>query len=278
VSDVKSLRELCYATVDGEDLCLDLHIPATPDAVLVVYAHGGGFQLGDKADAVHERLLGLAGYGVAVASINYRHAPRALFPAQIHDMKAAVRWLRGNGGGYGLLRTDRIGVWGASAGGYLATMVALSAGDLEFEGDVGGDVEQSSAVQAAVIWFAPSDLASSGRRSPLERQILFPSFEAAVLGLDDVTGHPASTSPASALARVSASAPPFLIAHGDSDRMVPPSESAALHDALGRGGVTSTLMSLAGAGHEDPAFDRPELHAMTAAWLRAILLAEGAGG
>lgn len=277
MSDVKTLRDLCYATVDGEDLCLDLHIPSTPDAPLVVYAHGGGFQLGDKADAEHERLLGLAGYGVAVASINYRHAPKALFPAQIHDMKAAVRWLRGSGGAYGL-HTDRIGVWGASAGGYLASMVALTAGDAEFEGDVGGDLEQSSAVQAAVIWFAPSDLASSGRRSPLERQILFPSFEAAVLGLDDVTGHPASTSPASALSRVSASAPPFLIAHGDSDRMVPPSESAALHAALGHAGATSTLTYLAGAGHEDPAFDRPECHAMTAAWLRSILLAEGAGG
>jgi acetyl esterase/lipase len=277
VSDVKTLRDLCYATVDGDDLCLDLHIPATPDAAVVVYAHGGGFQLGDKADAEQERLLGLAGHGVAVASINYRHAPKALFPAQIHDMKAAVRWLRGNGGAYGL-RTDRIGVWGASAGGYLASMVALTAGDAEFEGDVGGDLEQSSAVQAAVIWFAPSDLASSGRRSPLEKQILFPPFEAAVLGLDGVAGHTELTSRASALPRVSPSAPPFLIAHGNSDRVVPPSESAALHTALGRAGVASTLTYLAGAGHEDPAFDRPECHAMTAAWLRSILLAEGAGG
>ncbi len=277
MSDVKSLRDLCYATVDGEDLCLDLHIPATPDTALVVYAHGGGFLSGDKADAERERLLGLAGHGVAVASINYRHAPNALFPAQIHDMKAAVRWLRGNGGAYGL-RTDRIGVWGASAGGYLASMVALTAADAGLEGDVGDNRDQSSAVQAAVIWFAPSDLASSGRRSPLEKQILFPPFEAAVLGLDDVTGHAAWTSPASALARVSPHAPPFLIAHGDSDRMVPPSESAALHDALGRAGATSTLVSLAGAGHEDPAFDRPELQAMTAAWLRSILLAEEAAG
>ena len=277
MSDVKSLRDLCYATVDGVDLCLDLHIPATPDAVLVVYAHGGGFQLGDKADAEHERLLGVASHGVAVASINYRHAPSALFPAQIHDMKAAVRWLRGNGGGYGV-RTDRIGVWGASAGGYLASMVALTAADPDLEGELGDYPDQSSAVQAAVVWFAPSDLASSGRRSPLEKQILFPSFEAAVLGLDDVVGHTASTSPANALTRVSASAPPFLIAHGESDRIVPPAESAALHDALGRVGASSTLISLAGAGHEDPAFDRPDVQAMTAAWLRSNLLGEEASG
>jgi acetyl esterase/lipase len=196
VSDVKSLRDLCYATVDGVDLCLDLHVPAAADAPLVVYAHGGGFSLGDKGDAEQERLIGLAEHGVAVASIDYRFAPNALYPAQIHDMKAAIRWLRGHGGSSGL-QTGRIGAWGASAGGYLASMVALSAGDSDLEGGL-----------------------------------------------------------------------------GHSDRVVPAQESAALHDALGRVGVASTLTYLAGAGHEDPAFDRPEFLAMTAAWLRSVLLGE----
>ncbi|OBI92898.1 hypothetical protein A5661_25065 [Mycobacterium asiaticum] len=256
MSEVKALRDLSYATVDGVDLCLDLYLPATADPVLVVYAHGGGFQFGDKSDAESTRLRGLASRGVAVASINYRHAPRYLFPAQLDDMKAAVRWLRANGGGYGL-STERIGVWGASAGGYLASMAAL-------------DADPSSAVQAAVIWFAPADLASSGARSPLERQIMFPPFEAAVLGLADVAGAPAASS---VLVRAAGAVggPPFLIAHGDRDRMVPPSESAALHDALGRAGVRSTLLSVAGAGHEDPAFDRPEMLALTAAWLDSVL-------
>lgn len=255
--EVKALRDLTYATVDGVDLCLDLYLPATADPVLVVYAHGGGFQFGDKSDAQATRLRGLASRGVAVASINYRHAPRYLFPAQLDDMKAAVRWLRANGGGYGL-STERIGVWGASAGGYLASMTAL-------------DPDPSSAVQAALIWFAPADFASSGARSPLERQIMFPPFEAAVLGSDDVADAPAASSALVAAANAPASAPPFLIAHGDRDRMVPPSESAALHDALGRAGVSSTLLSVAGAGHEDPAFDRPELLALTAAWLDSVL-------
>lgn len=250
--DVKALRDLCYATVDGVDLCLDLYIPSTPDPAIVVYAHGGGFQLGDKADAEHTRLRGLAGHGVAVASIDYRHAPRYLLPAQVEDMTAAVRWLRANAGGYGL-SAERIGVWGASAGGYLASMVALSGG-----------------AQAAVVWFAPADLASSGARSPLEQQILFPSFEAAALGVDAAAHAPADSS---VLARVasSAAAPPFLLAHGDRDRVVPFAESAALHDALGRAGIPSTLLSVAGAGHEDPAFDRPDLLAMTAGWLNSVL-------
>lgn len=258
--DVKVLRDLCYATVDGVDLGLDLYIPAVAgaaDPALVVYAHGGGFQFGDKSDAEHTRLRGLAAHGVAVASINYRHAPQYLFPAQVEDMKAAVRWLRANGGGYGL-STDRIAVWGASAGGYLASMVAL-------------DQDQSRAVHAAVIWFAPADLASSGARSPLERQILFPSFEAAVLGVHDARDAPVTSSVLVRALTAPAWTPPFLIAHGDRDRMVPPGESAALHDALGRAGVPSTLTSVAGAGHEDPAFDRPEVLAMTAAWLNSVL-------
>lgn len=273
MSDVKTVRDLCFATVDGNELCLDLYLPADQDAPLVVYAHGGGFMAGDKADGEH-RLIGMAKHGVAVASINYRFAAQALFPAQVHDMKAAVRWLRGHGGSYGLA-TQRVGVWGASAGGYLASMVALSADDPELEGDLGTDLDQSSTVQAAVIWFAPSDLASSGRRSPLEAQILFAPFEAAVLGLQE--SDPVRMAPASALARVTATAPPFLIAHGDSDRMVPPSESAALHNALGRAGVLATLVSLAGAGHEDPMFDGPEHQAMTASWLRAVLAHPGSG-
>ncbi|MDT5174363.1 MAG: hypothetical protein QOG37_1614 [Mycobacterium sp.] len=257
--EVKALPDLCYATVGGVELCLDLYIPATADPGLVVYAHGGGFQFGDKSDAATTRLRGLAAHGVAVASINYRHAPQYLLPAQVDDIKAAVRWLRVNAGGYGL-SAERIAVWGASAGGYLASMVAL-------------DAEPSSAVQAAVIWFAPADLATSGARSPLERQILFPSFEAAVVGVDDAADAPKTSSVLARVATASAlqAAPSFLIAHGDRDRMVPPAESAALHDALGRAGISSTLLSVAGAGHEDPAFDRPELLAMTASWLHSVL-------
>jgi acetyl esterase/lipase len=260
VYDVTSVRDLRYATADGVDLFLDLHVPSTDDAPLVVYAHGGGFALGERTDAEKERLVALAGHGVAVASIDYRMAAAALFPAQVEDMQAAVRWLRAHAGEHGL-RADRIGAWGASAGGYLATMAALTADD-------------TSAVQAAVIWFAPSDLVSSARRSPLERQLLFAPFELAVLGVDDAATDGDLARRSSALSHVTPSAPPFLIAHGDSDRIVPLSQSAALHDALARAGVPATLTVLAGAGHEDPAFDRPENHAMTAAWLRSILVGE----
>lgn len=263
-------RDLAYATVDGLELCLDLHLPVADDAPLVLYAHGGGFMQGDKADSEKERIGALAELGLAVASVNYRLVPDGTFPDQIFDLKGAVRWLRAHGAEYGL-NAEKIGVWGASAGAYLTTMVALTEGDPEFEGDVGGNSDESSAVHAAVSWFGPSDLVSSGRRSPLEQQILFPPFEAAVLGVSSLTEAGEIGRRASALSRVTADAPPFLIAHGDSDRVVAPSESVALHSALGRVGVSSTLTLLSGAGHEDPAFHQPANLALTAAWLRSVL-------
>jgi acetyl esterase/lipase len=90
-------------------------------------------------------------------SVNYRLVSRATFPAQLHDVKAAVRWLRGNGPRLGL-PTDRIGIWGASAGAYLGSLLALTAGIEKFDGTVGGHLGQSSAVQAVVHWFGQSDL------------------------------------------------------------------------------------------------------------------------
>jgi acetyl esterase/lipase len=274
VHEVTIQRDVRYAVIDGIELALDLHLPAVADAPLVVYAHGGGFMFGDKSDGADARLGALARQGVAVASVNYRFVPQAIFPAQIHDLKGAVRWLRAHRGKFGL-RTNHVAVWGASAGAYLATMVALSAGDPELEGDIGGNAGYSSTVQAAVVWFGPSDLVSSGRRSPLEKQIMFPPFEAAVLGVEDVRQAPGLAARANALARASRDAPPFLIAHGDSDRIVPVGESLALHQAIGRAGGTSTLALLAGAGHEDDAFDRFPNLAMTAAWLHSVLKPPG---
>ena len=263
-------RDIRYAVVNGTELALDLYRPAGTDAPLVVYAHGGGFMLGDKSDGADTRFEALARHGIAVASINYRFVPHAIVPAQIHDLKGAVRWLRAHGAELGL-HTSQVAVWGASAGAYLATMVALTADDPALEGEVGGNGGHSSAVQAAIVWFGPSDLASSGRRNWLEKQIVFPSFEAGVLGVKDVGDAPALAASANALARVSRNAPPFLIAHGDSDRIVPVSESFALHEALGRAGASSTLVLFAGAGHEDGVFDQLPNIATTAAWLKAVL-------
>ncbi|MGY1694672.1 alpha/beta hydrolase fold domain-containing protein [Geodermatophilus sp. SYSU D00814] len=263
-------RDLVFATVGTTTLRLDLHRAPGTDAPLVVYAHGGGWRSGDRADAATERLAPLAANGVTVASVDYRLVPDATFPDQLHDLKGAVRWLRAHGLRLGL-RTDRIGVWGASAGAYLGSLLALTAGEEELEGSVGGNLEQSSAVQAVVHWFGQSDLLASGSRSDVEARLLPFAFEAGLLGVGSVAEAAGRARALGLLGRVSAQAPPFLIAHGDRDHVVPPSEGQALHDALSRAGADSTLLLLGGAGHEGPEFGRPDVLAVTAAWLRARL-------
>jgi acetyl esterase/lipase len=262
-------RDLVFATVGGTALSLDLY-RADGEAPVVVYVHGGGWSSGDKADDAASRIAPLVEFGVTVASVNYRLVPSAVFPAQLHDLKGAVRWLRAHGPRLGL-RTERIGVWGASAGAYLGSLLALTAGSADFEGTVGRNLEQASDVQAAVHWFGQSDLLAAGSRTEVEARLLPFAFEAGLLGVMSVDSLADVARRLSLVELVSSSAPPFLIAHGDRDHIVAVSESQALHSALSRAGVEAELMLLAGAGHEGPEFDRPATLAMTAAWLRARL-------
>lgn len=260
-------RDLVFATVGGVALGLDVYRSGGP---VVIYVHGGGWSHGDKRDDADTRLAPLAAHGVTVVSVNHRLAPDAMFPAPLHDLKAAVRWLRAEGARLGLA-TERIGVWGASAGAYLGSLLALTNRDPEFEGSVGGHGDRSSAVQAVVHWFGQSDLVVSASRSVVETRLLPFTFEADLLGTSDPAELVERARGLSLPCRVSAQAPPFLIAHGDRDRIVPPSEGRALHDALSRAGASSRFELLAGAGHEDAAFHSPANLAVTAAWLRAVL-------
>jgi acetyl esterase/lipase len=272
MTDVTIETECEFAIVGGTTLTMDLYRPTQSDAPLVLYVHGGGWRAGDKADARAERLIPLAAYGVTVASVNYRLVPEAHFPDQVHDLKGAVRWLRAHGPDRGL-RTDRIGVWGASAGAYLGSLLALTAGDERFEGAVGGNLERSSAVQAVVHWFGQADLLASGSRSDVEAHLLPFAYEAGLLGVPRVADAVDRARDLSLLARAAPQAPPFLIGHGDRDHVVAVSEGQALHDALSRAGADTQFLLLGGAGHEGPEFHRPATLAMTAAWLRAKLTA-----
>jgi acetyl esterase/lipase len=259
---MRQTADLAY----GEDplQVLDLYRPDTDEPVpVVLYLHGGGWQVGDKRADAKERLERLATYGIAVASANYRLVPGATYPAQVHDAKRAVAWLREHGGELGLT-TRRIGIWGASAGGYLATMLGVTNDDAALAD--GLDPKQCR-VDAVVDWFGQSDLRSNSTRSWLEKEVLNPPFEQAFLGLDDPAQDIELVRGASPLLRIGAGAPPFLIVHGDRDRITPISESVALHDALVRAGAESTFVTLGGAGHESHTFDRPDHLAMTAAFL-----------
>ena len=170
-----------------------------------------------------------------MASINYRLSQHAIFPAQIEDCKAAIRWLRANAAKYHL-DADRIGVWGASAGGHLVAMLGTTGSVKELEGK-GGNLDQSSRVQCVVDWFGPSDLPTMGGShddpgSPESRLIGGPVQE-----------NKEKARKASPLTYVSKDSAPFLIMHGDQDNVVPPGQSELLAEALKKAGVEVTLVS-----------------------------------
>ncbi len=124
---------------------LDLYVPngAASPVPLIVWIHGGGWQSGDKQLGQNSHPLRYARMGYAVASINYRLSDEAIFPAQIYDCKAAVRWLRATAARYNLDPT-RFGAWGQSAGAHLASLLGTSNDVTDLEGNIDGNLQHSS--------------------------------------------------------------------------------------------------------------------------------------
>jgi acetyl esterase/lipase len=247
-------NDVVYARAGGQTLALDIYrVERTASPSVVLYLHGGGWAVGDKADGSAERLEALTRVGVRVASANYRLTSATAYPAQIHDVKAAVRWLRANGAQRSLA-VHRLAAWRASARAYLATMTGLTTGDPYLEGTVGDHKDESSAVRAVVSWFGPSNLAQTSRRTWLEarsgralRIRSIPSRENYTGSFRSKSGKPDQSS--------WSRRPGVFHSHGSLDRIVAESEERALHDALVRHGCDVTMIILGGAGHEDPKFD-----------------------
>lgn len=256
-------REVSYAIAVGfRRLAMDIWLPrrASAPVPLVVWIHGGAFQLGDRRelpptfapDSVF-RLLNEA--GIACATVDYRHALEAPFPAQLHDIKAAVRYLRGHADALGI-DPERIGAWGESAGGHLAALLGLTGDRADLEGGLGVQ-GQSSAVTAVVDFYGVSSLPDMPPMDTPPGLMSGPLVAAVPPGMSMEPGpmlvggsaDPASLAAASPLGYVTAGAPPFLLIHGDSDGLVPLSQSELLSDALTSAGVRNDLITVEGGDH-----------------------------
>lgn len=254
VALVADLADAAYATVSDAER-LDLYEPATGDAPhpLVVIIHGGGWVTGDKrGDLPMAAIPGFLDRGYAVASINYRLTSEAIFPAQLLDAKAAIRFLRANAGDFDL-DPDRIAVVGESAGAHLALLLGTTADVARFDDPAFGNGGVSSAVQAVVDFYGPADLATADTHRTLNPSC--PSEPdpniASLLGAPPAAAGDlaAAASPVSYLHPFQ-TLPPFFIAHGDADCIVPYQQSVELHEAIeavapGR----STLAIVPGSGH-----------------------------
>ncbi|MBA4017790.1 MAG: lipase [Pirellula sp.] len=253
--DTQTYRDVRYGPHETRNV-YDLYVPKqkgeAKDAKplpLVIWIHGGGWQNGAKGAG--GPATALLEQGFAVAAINYRLSGDAIFPAQIHDCKAAVRHLRAKSKEYGI-DPERFGVWGSSAGGHLVALVGTSGDVKELEGDVGDFTSVSSRVQAVCDWFGPTDLAKmGGRHNDAE------SPESKLLG-GAVQENLDRVARANPITYVSADDPAFLIQHGDKDPVVPYSQSELLRDALEEAKVPVTLVCIEGAGHGGAEFNEPE--------------------
>jgi len=234
-------RDLVYGHAEGTDRTLDLYLPQNPirSVPIILYIHGGGWRALDRRWCPYPmRFLDLE---YAVASIDYRLVPQATFPAQLHDCKAAVRWLRAHANEYGVLG-DRIGAWGDSAGGHLAAMLGVTGDRPDLEGE-SGTPGVPSRVQAVCDWYGVADLTRMAV-DPDDPE----SFVAQFIG-GPPSQHPEAARAASPVSYASADAAPFFIMHGDVDREVPLSQSVALYEALWQAGADVRLHVVHGGAH-----------------------------
>ncbi|MER5637932.1 alpha/beta hydrolase [Kitasatospora sp. NPDC002227] len=233
---------ITYASTPGyRPRLLDLHRPATDQAVpVVVWIHGGGWADGDRRyppPTVSPELLfgSVLSAGLAVATIDYRHSLEAAFPAQLHDVRAAIRYLRHFAAELGL-DPARLALWGESAGAHLALLAALAPatgpGGTDLEGDQGVTGPSSGDITAVVDWYGPTELVSGAAAFPAaltESPLGNPALTLVGGGPDTQPGLLRTASP---VTYADEPAPPLLIIHGTADQIVPYSQSTLLADRL----------------------------------------------
>jgi acetyl esterase/lipase len=259
--------DIAYANLSPSQK-LDIYLPDKEGGPfpVIVAIHGGAFMGCDKADLQVLPMLAGLRRGYAVVSINYRLSWQAQFPALVQDAKAAVRWIRANASQYSL-DAEKIAAWGGSAGGYLATMLGVTAGVAELEDLSLGNPQQASNLQAVVSWFGPTNflnmdalLAESGLLPPEGfRHSEANSPESLLLGAQ-ITTIPERVRAANPETHIRSTAPPFFLQHGRADAVVPFQHSLQLADKLRQsiGKDRVRLEVLEGAAHADPRFESPE--------------------
>lgn len=231
---VTAHRDLEYASAGEKKLLLDVYTPnsdADDDGPLplIVWIHGGAWRAGNKR---HCPALPYTTKGYVAASVSYRLSQEAIFPAQIEDCKAAIRWLRANAEKY-RIDPDRIGVWGSSAGGHLVAMLGTS-GDVKELETQHGNLDQSSRVQAVCDFFGPTDFLRMDADSLPGGPIVHDdpkSPESQLIGAP-IQDNPDKVAKANPITYVTRDDPPFLIVHGNKDPLVPWQQSKYLYDAM----------------------------------------------
>ena len=263
LANASVVRDLEFAKAGDVSLKLDLHLPAGQmRAPLIVWVHGGAWRSGSKKDMPLGKLIR---DGYAVASVDYRLSTQAKFPAQIHDLKAAIRFLRGHGSEW-RLPTKRILIAGDSAGGHLAALVGVSNGNAELEGDLGSDRRQSD-VQGIISFYGGANLTTILQQStPHGLSVRVPALELLLGGQPEA--EPALARLASPVYHVDKSDPPLLLLHGDQDPQMPVNQALELVGAYQKVKAPVQLEIVPGAAHGGAMFYDEDRLAVVKKFLR----------
>jgi acetyl esterase/lipase len=269
--NVEATYDVPYAGTDNPRQRLDLYLPkerrGDGPLPLVVFIHGGAWRAGDKRGGVRMVAPHADTGRFAGASVGYRLSGEAIWPAQIHDCKAAIRWLKANAGKYNL-DPDRLAVWGSSAGGHLVAMLGLTADVPELEGTLGPHTDRTSRVTCVVDWFGPSEFLHMNDEPGSMDHLAANSPESLLIGCP-IAENKDKARAVSPVTYVSKGDAPHLIMHGDKDRTVPHDQSVRLAAALEKAGVPCTFVTIKGAGH---GFGGPEIHERVRLFLEKHLL------
>ncbi|MBN9292981.1 MAG: alpha/beta hydrolase [Flavobacteriia bacterium] len=215
-----------YTQTPTKDQVLDIIYPCNENITkpykCIVLFHGGGWMFGDKRSETLKSIFQALGQGYAVVSVNVRLSGKKQWPAQLHDAKTAIRFLRAHAKKY-QLDTDKIVVWGASSGGHIAQMLATTNGYTEFEDLKYGWKNYSSKVQGVVSWYGISDLTKLSGQG-IEAATILMGF--------DVQLHPEQTFRANPINYVTTSVPRMLFVHGTADNVSPYIQSVEMFDKI----------------------------------------------
>lgn len=261
----KNQRDVPFAVVGDTTLKLDLYSPESGSpAGLIIWVHGGAWRAGSRSDVDLRRLTGL---GWAIASVDYRLSTAAQFPAQIFDIKAAIRFLRAHANDYGY-PANRFVIAGSSAGGHLAALVGVSNGVSELEGNEGGFTKESSSVQAIIDLYGASNLTTIlAQSTPHGLAMRKPALDLLLGGQPEAK--PDLARLASPVFHVDPSDPPLLLMHGDQDPQMPIDQSQELQAAYEKAGLKVEFKILHGSGHGGKAFTEDSHLAAIDAFVRS---------
>ena len=267
--EVKS--DLPYADTKNPRQTLDLYLPKEPSAEqplpLIVFIHGGAWRAGDKRGGIRQVDRFVETGEFAAASIGYRLSGEAQWPAQIHDCKAAIRYLKAHAKEYGI-DPDRIAVFGTSAGGHLVAMLGVTGDVASLEGDLGLHTELSSRVKCVIDFFGPANfLTMNDSPSKIDHDSTT-SPESLLIG-GPIQENPEKAQAASPVKYITADDASILIMHGTKDPSVPFDQSVQFHAALQKAGVDATLVPVVDAGH---GFGGKEINARVDQFLQKALL------